>query len=798
MKNKAIFIFFFLIFNSNIMAENIIIEAKNITLDKNQKSSLFENEVKVETKDGYIIKSDSADYNKENGILILKKNVIGNDSKNNIVKADFAKYDENTKIFLTVGPTEIITSENYLIESADIELNNSTKQIVSKRKTTVTDVDKNKIFVDNFEYQTGNNIFKSIGNIEVIDNKQNRYEFSQVYIDTKKKEILGTDIKSYINDKSFKIDKRNKPRVFANTFKMSKKNTEFTKSIFTLCDYREKNKCPPWSIQASKMFHDSQKKTIYYDNALVKVFDLPIFYLPKLSHPDPSVDRRSGFLVPSISDSKNLGYGVSIPYFFDIDKDKNFTFTNKFFIDENPLFTGEYHQAFQNSNFIADFGFTEGYNNTSATKTEGAKSHFFSKFVKNFKGKNESDNTLSLSLQNVSNDKYLKLYKLKSNLIDYNQDTLESSLSFSHEGNDLFFGLNASVFETLKENYEDKYEYIAPEITLDKNIFTNETMGSLNLQTNLKVHNYDTNKLTNFNVNDLNWSSKDFLHKTGFKSKFLSNFKNINYESKNVDLYKDDPTSEIFGALGYKSQIKLEKNTGNSQHFLTPKFFARYAPGSMRKEKSGSRLNPNKAFSMDRLDNINNFENGLTGVFGFDYQIKNNDQNFDFSLAQIINNSENKKMSSQSSLDEKVSDLVGEANLDVSKKFNLNYGFALDQNYRELNYNDLGAKMNFGALDIDFNYLQEKNHIGNKDYFKTKFTYNDSDKAMFSFETKRNLITNSAEFYNLSYEYINDCLRAGLVYRREFYNDSELEAENSLFFKITLTPFGGIDTPSLN
>ena len=54
------------------------------------------------------------------------------------------------------------------------------------------------------------------------------------------------------------------------------------------------------------------------------------------------------------------------------------------------------------------------------------------------------------------------------------------------------------------------------------------------------------------------------------------------------------------------------------------------------------------------------------------------------------------------------------------------------------------------------------------------------------------LSPNSSEFYNLSYEYINDCLRAGLVYRREFYNDSELEAENSLFFKITLTPFGAL------
>ena len=41
----------------------------------------------------------------------------------------------------------------------------------------------------------------------------------------------------------------------------------------------------------------------------------PVFLFSKLSHPDPSVKRRSGFLVPSISDSKNLGFGASVPYF---------------------------------------------------------------------------------------------------------------------------------------------------------------------------------------------------------------------------------------------------------------------------------------------------------------------------------------------------------------------------------------------------------------------------------------------------------------------------------------------------
>ena len=195
---------------------------------------------------------------------------------------------------------------------------------------------------------------------------------------------------------------------------------------------------------------------------------------------------------------------------------------------------------------------------------------------------------------------------------------------------------------------------------------------------------------------------------------------------------------------------------------------------------------------------MNNFEKGLSATIGFDYKINKNDKNFDFSLAQIINEKENKKMSSKTSLDEKLSDLVGSAHFDINDKLNLNYKFALDQNFSDFNYNELGTKISLNYLDIDFTYLEENNHIGNQKYFKSKFDIAQTEKGLFSFETKRNLISNSAEFYNLSYEYINDCLRAGLVYRREFYNDSELEPENSLMFKITLTPFGNLNSPSFN
>ena len=218
----------------------------------------------------------------------------------------------------------------------------------------------------------------------------------------------------------------------------------------------------------------------------------------------------------------------------------------------------------------------------------------------------------------------------------------------------------------------------------------------------------------------------------------------------------------------------------------------------MRKEESGSRLNPINAFSLSRLDNVNNFETGLSASLGIDYNIKNGSEEFDFSIAQIINEKENKNMPDKTSLNEKLSDLVGSVSYKLNNNFKLNYNFSVDQNYNDINYSEIGTNMDFGPVNFDFNYLQEKKHIGNQDYFKTKINLKNKNDGIFSFETKRNLITNSAEFYNLSYEYINDCLRAGLVYRREFYNDSELEPENSLMFKITLTPFGSINSPTFS
>ena len=136
---------------------------------------------------------------------------------------------------------------------------------------------------------------------------------------------------------------------------------------------------------------------------------------------------------------------------------------------------------------------------------------------------------------------------------------------------------------------------------------------------------------------------------------------------------KEDNTSELFGALGLLSKIDFQKNENGNVHLLTPKVLLKLSPGSMRQDDKSSLLTPVSAFNLNRVEDSNNFETGNSATLGFNYSVKKDDfDKFNFSVAQIINEKENKKHHSKSSLDEKLSDLVSDSSLVVNDKFKIN------------------------------------------------------------------------------------------------------------------------------
>ena len=132
------------------------------------------------------------------------------------------------------------------------------------------------------------------------------------------------------------------------------------------------------------------------------------------------------------------------------------------------------------------------------------------------------------------------------------------------------------------------------------------------------------------------------------------------------------------------------------------------------------------------------------------------------------------------------------------KAITLSNKFSLDHNFNDVNYNDLEANLILGNTSFNLNYLEETNHVGTSNYIKSGIKIDFSNSGELNFNIKKNLETESTEFYDLAYDYINDCLKAGLVFRREFYTDRDVASTDSLMFRISLFPFGEAKSPLID
>jgi LPS-assembly protein len=111
----------------------------------------------------------------------------------------------------------------------------------------------------------------------------------------------------------------------------------YERATYTACkDCVGKDRSPAWQIVARQAKHDTKDRTIYYDNARLEVAGVPVFWTPYLAYPDPTVKRRTGFLLPSF---KSGGYGIGMvtPYFWDIAPNMDLTVSPMWTTQQGPL-----------------------------------------------------------------------------------------------------------------------------------------------------------------------------------------------------------------------------------------------------------------------------------------------------------------------------------------------------------------------------------------------------------------------------------------------------------------------------
>ena len=787
MKNKTKkLIFIFLInffFTTNAISQEVNFEANSIELiDKDQKIIAKKN-IKIFNKKETIY-ADEMDYDKLKQIINAKGNIRVENLEENIdIFSDELIYFRNDEKIILKKNVKINLEKKLLLETEKIIYDKIKKQIIIDNFSTFKDYYGNKISSEKSQFLLSQKLLK-IDTVNMTDNISNKYFFQNAIVDFKNNEIIGDDVKVDFFKSSFG-NMENDPRLRGNYLYSDNNISVIKKGVFTTCK-KNKDECPPWQFKAQEIKHNKTKKTIYYKNAWLEIYDKPIIYFPRFFHPDPTVKRQSGFLMPRFESSSSLGDSLSIPYFKVISDSKDITFTPKIYSENEGLFQNEYRQENKNSSHITDLSIKK--------ESKNSKSHFFSNTLAKLKLSFFESSELEVNIETTSNDSYLKSHKINSEITN-NNSLLNSFLTFRGNNEDLYLEAKMEAYEDLtKEQSSDKYQYLLPSFEISKNFNNN-----LNLVSNGYHKNYDTNIFEKVLINDLRYTSAPKIYSNGFVNKFNVLFKNITSDSDNSEEYTNNFRSQNFGSILYNISYPMKKEGNKLDNFLSGKASFMYSPNKNKNLKNLDRkIDFKNVFTHNRLGLNDSLEGGQSLTLGGEFKItdKQNNSILTTGLASVIRDKNEEKLPRSSTINNKTSDIIGSLNFKPNSNFNFDYNFSVDNDLNSTNYNLIKADLTINKFVTSFEFLQEDDEIGNENHYsnEVKLLLNNSNSL--KYRTRRNKKTDLTEFYNLIYEYKNDCLTASIQYNKDYYSDKDLKPNEEIFFTISIMPFSSINSPS--
>ena len=778
--------------NLEIYSDNVVYEKNKEIITTNKNSKAIYGVEKT-------ISADSFKLDRKKNILDANGNVKIKNTLNDylITGNDFSYFKDSEKI-ISKGKTEAYLQSKYTITSEDVIYQIEENILSSVKKTKIEDNNSQVYFAENFNYSINQEIFKG-EKILIITNynlpKSEKFYFENAIINLAEQKFIAKDTKIDLSKDIFN-NSENDPRLKGVSSISDSNTTIIKKGVFTSC--KKNDDCPPWSISAGEIKHNKIKKQLIYKDAVLKIYDLPVLYFPKFFHPDPSVKRQSGILQPEINSSNNLGNSVTLPYFKVISNNKDLTLNPTLFENSTSMLTTEYRAINEKNKILADVGYVNGYKSTTTNK-KSSLSHYFLDLDHDLQLEDFNSSDLKLSIKKVSNDTYLKIFDqhiTKSSLRPENFDNLNSSLKLFLNHEDFIFETGIQSFEDLQiENKSDRYQYNLPYYNYDRFVEQNYFDGTINFNSNGNNYLSETNKLETSIINNFIYNSTDYISDFGLKNNFSLSLKNLNSIGKKTSQYKTNPQMEIVSLLNIDLSMPFEKKSNKSDNMLIPKISFRFNPSDMKNYSSSeNKIDAGNVFALNRLGLSDTLEAGKSITLGLDYsnEKKNNldqiNNYFELKLATVLRDKEENFIPNKSTINKKNSNLFGSISNKFSDNVNIGYNFSMDNDYNTFEYNDLNATISVNNFITKFNFIEEHGDSGDTNILASSFEYNFDKKNSFKFQTRRNRKLSLTEYYDLVYEYKNDCLTAGIKYKKSYYADNDLKPTENLLFTISLFP----------
>ena len=560
------------------------------------------------------------------------------------------------------------------------------------------------------------------------------------------------------------------------------------------------NKTPLWQIRARKIVQDKFEKQIYFEHAQLRVLDIPVFYLPFMRLPDPSLKRATGFLAPKLKTSSVLNTGIKIPYFIRLNKHKDFTIT-PFYSPKTKTIEYRYRQAYTSGFMLIEGALTRDA--LIPNKNRGYILSDTSLILQN--GYN-----LGIQLQAVSDPSYLFEYDFAQ--LDRLNTKLELSRSMRYQNSEV----KLSNYHSLRENENNATQptlvaegaiesrlnpdMIKGEIGLEANFLKSYRYSDLNNDgpdSDTLVDGYDTTRLSLLSNWDHGWEIANgiILH---FENEFgLSQY----YVQQHADIGPKATRMFGVGAVGLRwPWYRINSNGGigvvEPQIQLVRSVSSNSAvpndDSTQVEFDEGNLFRLNRAPGLDLIENGSRLNVGLAGS-----QFMDSGSNLSWKIGRVLRSEALSTFPSGSGLSNSISDWLLATNFQQKNGIEL-INRALIASDGVVTKSETSLKVNRNQHQIRATHVEltkDSNISQNQSLSSVALEWNYNLNSNWRSDSKFQFDSNIGRLskLELGLRYENECVNVDLSSSRSFSTSSTLIDKTDFTLSVELTGFSSSD-----
>ncbi|MEQ9144533.1 MAG: LPS-assembly protein LptD [Parvibaculaceae bacterium] len=678
-----------------------------------------------------------------------------------LMQADELVYDQNTKIVTATGNVEVAYGDRIMK-------------------------------ADRMTYNETTGVVKAIGNVVLLEPTGDVLFADEAELSDELRDGVVHTLQVLLADKS-RLAGAEAQRRGGNV-------TTVYKGVYSPCEVckEEGQTTPLWQIKAFRVVHNQEEQRIIYEDAFFELFGVPILYTPFFSHPDPTVDRQSGFLAPSVGTSSDLGTFFTIPYYWVIAENIDTTLKPTFTSKEGILYEVEYRHRLQSGGVEFDAAAIWPKDEIAGTPAE-----------ENFRGSLFSNGAFDLndtwswgfSTELTTDDTFMRRFNISD------ETDLTTTAYLSGIDNDNEFTAEAFYFQGLLSTDNPRttpvvaplinYHYEYPEQLLGGS-------GSVDINSMVLNRNLGADS-RRFSLN-LGWDSQT-ITSTGEVYSLFVDLRGDVYHTDNVILDNgnvSDPTTvaRALPTVGMEWRWPLIRSSGTTRQIIEPIVQLIYAPNTGSRDEIPDEdslsfeFDTTNLYDVSRFAGLDRWEGGSRANVGFRASIYGQEGgSASLQLGQTYRLRENHTFDVASGLRDQESDFVGRISLTPSANFSLDHRFRLDKDDLTFRRNEVDAAATIGRVSAGLGYAffdqSLSAALGEREEVTAYGTYRFTDYWRIYGSTRRDIEGRQTLQNNIGIGYADECLSASLAFNQNFTRDRDIEPENSLMFTINLKHLGG-------